>query len=156
MLTQLIKLKALCGTILVTLPLKCEDPKTLAVHRIELCGINDQLQRLDQIMTGACSHLPDFHCFFTSIPKTPRGKSQVNLPHMLPDSGSICIEVDSRNHQIPLSCLQGGFNEASFHMKSDQGGCGGRLQSPHTPATMGLPPTPWTLHPEPRTLHPEP
>ena len=32
--------------------------------------------------------------------RQPRGKSQVNLPQMPPDSGGICMEVDLRNHRF--------------------------------------------------------
>ena len=32
--------------------------------------------------------------------RQPRGKVQVNLPQMLPDSGGICMGGDQRNHQL--------------------------------------------------------
>ena len=43
----------------------------------------------------------------------PRGKSQVNLTQMPPDSGGNCIGVDSRNYRIAPGLPLGWFQNAS-------------------------------------------
>ena len=43
-----------------------------------------------------------------------RSKCEVNLPHMPPDSGGVCMGVDSRNHRCALGLQASGIANAIF------------------------------------------
>ena len=52
---------------------------------------------------------------FTKPPRRqPRGKFQVNLPQMPPESGGVCMGVDLRNHRFALGLPPGWLGGRTF------------------------------------------